>query len=414
MTTALVIAFVGLLVFLAYLFAAFFSRWKVPDVLLLLLIGVALGPALGVVSPETFGAVGPVFTTITLVIILFEGGIGLHLGDVRRAFKGTLALTLSSFVVTAAMVGLLAWRFTDLPLMLSLMLGAILGGTSSIVVMPLISKLHLQTETRAILFLESAITDVLCIVAALGFLEAHKAGEIAVGKMIGSIFAAFLVAVVFGSATALVWSAFLNRVREIQNSIFTTPAVVFVLYGLIELIGFSGAIAALAFGVTLGNIERFNLKWIEKYVPDDPISLGERERLFFSDAVFLLKTFFFVYIGLSIKLADVTPLSVGGMITIAIFLVRIPVVHFALPKSMPRNDGMFAAIMCPKGLAPAVLASIPLQQGIAGGEIIQDITYAVILASIMLNSLLVYLLERTPVAAVYRLLLSRFRAEADA
>ncbi len=52
-----------------------------PDVLFLLGVGLALGPMTEVLRPEDPGSVGPVFTTVTLVIILFEGGLDLHVDD---------------------------------------------------------------------------------------------------------------------------------------------------------------------------------------------------------------------------------------------------------------------------------------------------------------------------------------------
>ena len=71
-TVAQVIAFVGILVFLAHLFTGIFSRTRIPDVILLIIIGICVGPLLNLVSPSQFGEVGPVFTTITLIIILFN------------------------------------------------------------------------------------------------------------------------------------------------------------------------------------------------------------------------------------------------------------------------------------------------------------------------------------------------------
>ena len=48
---ASVIAFVGILIFMAHLFTGIFSRTKIPDVLLLIIIGIGIGPVLGMVSP---------------------------------------------------------------------------------------------------------------------------------------------------------------------------------------------------------------------------------------------------------------------------------------------------------------------------------------------------------------------------
>jgi cell volume regulation protein A len=50
--------------------------------------------------------------------------------------------------------------------------------------------------------------------------------------------------------------------------------------------------------------------------------------------------------------------------------------------------------MAPKGLAAVVLASIPLQEGIAGGDTIKNITYGIIIFSIIITSVLVVIQGR--------------------
>ena len=78
---ALIVASVGLVVFLAHLFTGIFERTRIPDVILLLAIGVILGPITGLVLPSKLGNLGNVFATITLVIILFEGGTTLKVNN---------------------------------------------------------------------------------------------------------------------------------------------------------------------------------------------------------------------------------------------------------------------------------------------------------------------------------------------
>ena len=57
--------------------------------------------------------------------------------------------------------------------------------------------------------------------------------------------------------------------------------------------------------------------------------------------------------------------------------------------------------MIPKGLAAVVLASIPAQQGVTGGELIKNITYGVVLLSIVLTALLILLIDKTKFSAIY-------------
>ena len=70
------------------------------------------------------------------------------------------------------------------------------------------------------------------------------------------------------------------------------------------------------------------------------------------------------------------------------------------------SDISIISVMVPKGLAAVVLASIPLQQGVAGGELIQNITYSVVLLSILFTSFLVLLLDKTGLPGLFGWVLS--------
>lgn len=408
MDVALTIVVLGIIVFVAHLFALIFNRTKIPDVLFLVVIGLCLGPLLGVVTPEKFGVVGPVFTAVTLVIILFEAGLMIHLDVLRKALLRTTLLTILSFTVTALAVGAITLALTDLSPALSFMLGAMVGSTSPAVIIPLVRQINMREESQAILYLESAISDALSIIVVFAFLEALKFGELRVHIVAGHVLASFIIAILFGVTFAFAWSLLLHRMRNLKNAIFTTPAFVFVVFGIVELLGYSGYVAALAFGITLGNIELFNVSRLRRFITLEPIALNETERIFFSEVVFLLKTFFFVYVGLSMQLTNSWFFYVAAIITFAIFVLRIPVVRLSLHKSTPVSDASLIAVMVPKGLAAAVLASIPLRYGIAEGELIQNVTYAVVLFSIVLTCLLTFLLSKTKISHLYEWMFKGF------
>src|SRR3970282_2289603 len=95
-----VILFVGMLVFLAHLFVALFERTRVPDVLYLIVIGLVLGPLLEFIQPEDFGKVGRVFTTIALVVILFEGGLELSIDMLKKTWRSSVLITVLSYVIS--------------------------------------------------------------------------------------------------------------------------------------------------------------------------------------------------------------------------------------------------------------------------------------------------------------------------
>ncbi|MFC2019003.1 cation:proton antiporter [Chloroflexota bacterium] len=398
---AQVIAFVGILVFLAHLFTGVFSRTRIPDVILLIIIGICVGPILGLVSPELFGAVGPIFTTITLIIILFESGITLKLSSLRAALGGAMTLAPLSFFSTMLVVAGLAIWLTDLEILPAFILGAIVGSTSETVVIPLVRQLKLREETKTILSVESSVNDVLSIVITVALVEAYLIGKFELASISGDLIASFLVAAAFGVVGAFIWSTLLNRVHAIKNAIFTTPAFVFVIFGIVEILGFSGPIAALAFGITIGNIEAIRIPIFKKLTMKEFSGLNDTEKVFFSEVAFLLKTFFFVYLGISLELISGWFIIVGLILTVVAFVIRIPAVRLSVKRTVARKDASIMAIMIPKGLAAVVLAYIPLQQGITGGETIKDIAYGVVLFSIVITSLLVLLIEKTKISALY-------------
>ena len=63
--------------------------------------------------------------------------------------------------------------------------------------------------------------------------------------------------------------------------------------------------------------------------------------------------------------------------------------------------------MIPKGLAAAVLAGLPVQYGLENGKDIQDITYMVILLSIFATSVMVPLIQGTPLGRVFKVLFDK-------
>ena len=396
--TGLTIAILGLLIFAAHLFTEIFSRKRIPDVLLLMVIGLIIGPVFAWVKPSDLGSVAGVFTTITLVIILFESGTQLNFNTLLNSIRGTMKLTLINFFVTMVVVALIG-LIVKVNILASLMLGAILGGTSSAVVIPMVKQLKISEKGGTILILESAFSDVLCIVFAWAFMQAIQSGQMNVGRVMGDILSSFILATVIGVIASILWSYVLERVRHVKNSILTTPAFVFIVYGLNEWLGFSGAIAALAFGIGMANIDSIysNGLIVKRLFKTEPSKLNDTEKQLFSEVVFLLKTFFFIYIGISIKLDQLLPLLIGFAITVVLFALRLFIVKLSVNKekeSILIEDKMFMSGIVPKGLAAAVLATIPVQRGVEGGETIQNVVFAVILFSIIFTSVLVPVLER--------------------
>jgi cell volume regulation protein A len=393
---AITILFIGLLVFFAHLFTALFEKTRIPDVLLLMIIGIMAGPVLHIVGADDFGKVGAALTTIALTVILFEGGTTLEIPTILRSAKETLALTMASFIVTIAIaVGVMVFVVhTDV--MTGLILGIIIGGTSSAVVVPMVKGLKLKEPAGTVLVLESSLTDVLCIILVAGVLEGMVSTNAETGKIIGGVFSSFFFATVNGVIGGHFWLFLLEKIRRFPNTIFTTFAFIFILYGFSEMLGYSGAITALSFGITLTNFRYFRFNRLPMLKDIEWSRLNDTERNFYSEVVFLLKIFFFVYLGISMRLDSVEAFLLPGIIVLAIYAARLIVTRLVVSTSIPWYERSVMSIMVPKGLAAAVLAGLPAHYGIPSAEMIQDIVYRIIFISIVLTAILVPLLDKTP------------------
>jgi NhaP-type Na+/H+ or K+/H+ antiporter len=208
----------------------------------------------------------------------------------------------------------------------------------------------------------------------------------------------------------------LKKVRHMENSAFATPAFVFIVFGITELFGFSGLLSVIVFGLTLGNIGYFISSLASKhqvlYELLEPQALSKREKSIFSETVFLFQTFFFIYVGLSLNFTSGALIITGAVIVLFIFMARIASVSMSVPKDISTFNASIMAITAPRGLATAVLALIPLQRGLEGGQFVQELTWMVVFGSIVMTSLLVFLLYNVRgVRTIYARVLPEFTAD---
>jgi potassium/hydrogen antiporter len=398
-----VILAIGVLVFLAHFFIALFHWRRIPDVLLLMLIGVFLGPVQHWVKPEDFGGVGRVASTVALIVILFESGIALDPHVFASAIRPSLWLTLPTFFATAVGAGLVTVYALGVPPLTGAMAGAILGGVSSAVVIPMVKSLKLREPLSTTLVMESALGDVLSIVILLGLLESAALGGLRPWKMAGDIISSLVMAAMVGGLGGILWILVLNKVRQFPNTAFTTLATVFIVYGVADELGFSGAIAALAFGAMLANYELLGLRRLKLFQGLDLGRIEQTDVDFFMEILFLLKTFFFVYLGLSIRFENIGLAGWALVLGAAAFIARVAIVRMALYReNVSWHDLAITTAMTPKGLVAAVLAGIPVAAKVEGALAVQNFTYMVIVLSICWTALVVVLSDKEPAARLFR------------
>jgi len=409
---------VGLLVFVAHFFTALFERTKVPDVLPLIIIGIIIGPtAFNIVDESNFGNLGSILSAIALALMLFEGGSHLTFETLRSTLRDCVLLSIFTFFATAGITFSLLYFVLQQELLPALYVGAVLGSISPAVVVPIVRGLKISEITKSTLVVESAISDVLSIVLALSILKAFQAGGTTLGHFIGTnLIATMAMSVMVGFGGAIVWSTILEKIRKFPNTIFTSLAFLFILYGLSEVLGYNGPVTTLIFGLILANSKKIPLDIIQRFGADRLIEFTSIEKTLFSEIIFLVKTFFFVYLGISIKFGQIYFMSIGLILTIIIYGSRLFLVKFLTPKETSQREAALIAFIIPKGLAAAVLAEIPIHMDLGDQAHllfldVQSIVYAVIFFSILLTAILIYTEEnRNTPSSFIKKFFSNFKA----
>lgn len=355
--------------------------------------GILLGPVFHIVDPGSFGQFGSLFSNLVLIFILFESGTDLKISEVRDSFRDSAGITTFGFLSTWIVTFILCLFIFDLSILSSLFIGATLGGTSSAVVVGLVKKIDVLPKTTTTLIIESAQSDVFTLAVPLGILGLMLTGEMDAGTVASQFVASLVLALFIGIFGAFLWSFILNKFPALKSTKFATPAFLFILYGLAEYLRYSGPLTALSFGVAIGNLKYFEPRLLEHIIPDQAIVLPKREKEFFSQIVFLLRTFFFVFIGISVQIERLDWLAWGAVITLILFAVRLVVVKFVFSRGTPLLDKAVLSAMIPKGLGSAVIATLPIRNDHPDGLIIQSICFSVILFSTIYCAGLFFLLK---------------------
>jgi len=384
----------AVIIVLGFLGEEFFKRTSIPDSILLLLFGVLLGPVIQLFPQQQLLEITPYFAALALIIILFDGGLNM---DIREAIKNSpraLVLAIVGWILNVAVTAVIAKYVLGWRLLNGLLLGSIIGGGSSIIVIALIRKLKVTEKIETVLSLESILTDVLCTVgaftainillqeqaaAAEGVAAGAAAGTIDLGAALGSVGAAFGVGILVGLGFGVAWLVVLEKIKGKPNAYMLTLAMLFLTFVVATNLGGNGALSALFFGLIIGNSRHIGRKIKFR----STVSIDDSVRGFHSQISFLIRSFFFVFTGLLFSLSSFTSVAIGLVLSFTFLGIRFVVVKMATVKSELNNYQTLMTVMLPRGLAAAVLASIPLTSGIPGSQVFPEIAFIVILTTII-------------------------------
>jgi cell volume regulation protein A len=347
----------------------------------LILIGILCGPVLGIFHSYTMSGYAPFVAAIALTYILFDGGMNLNIKQVFSNSPKALLLAVLGFIFSVLGVAAFTIIVFSVPLFYGLLFGSIFGGSSSIVVISLASRIKISEKGAVTLILESAITDILCIVISLSLIDIIVTGDVVVSEVAFGVAGKFLIGIIFGIVLGFAWLFALSKVATKSFSYMLTLGIVMLGYAGSESLGGSGALTALIFGLILGNeksILNVFRQTASERAKEFSLSVSDGLKRFGSEIAFLIRTFFFVFLGLIVSVSTVELLLAGVAISLILLGTRFGAVWLTTLRSPMKSERKVMTVVLTRGLAAAVLATLPVQYGLEYSDLFVSIAVVVI------------------------------------
>ena len=341
----LVVGALGALIAIGILGSLFFRRTGVNDVMLLILLGIAIGPIAGVVDAKSIEPLVPSIGSIALLMVVFSEGLNLSFENLRdNAFDVLLLGAMCFALAFGASFGILhlafGWGILD-----ALLMAAILCASAPEIIAIVVEEMKMSGKLRQIAKLEAVLADSAAVIVAFSLLGLVGAQEMDIEPQQIAYGAAIvaLLSVALGAVCALVWHFLISAAYK-KYAHLGALAIACFLFAASGAWGANGVLAVFSFGFFIGNRK------------------GEESlRLFQDEFSFLIRTFFFVYLGMLFapeQFANTSVLLIGLSLSLAIAIARkIAVGAFSFFQRAAREDRVLSSLV-QRGLSVAVLASI--------------------------------------------------------
>jgi NhaP-type Na+/H+ or K+/H+ antiporter len=365
---------------------------RLPSIVLLLAVGLVLGPISGIIDPnELFGELLGPLVGLSVAMVLFEGGLSLRLSEARKLGAPLWALVFGGLVTSFLITTGLGVFVADLQLPVAAMIGAILVVTGPTVIKPMLRLARLSQRPARLLRWEGIVNDPLGALLAVLVLEVALigAGEesgpmtsflVVAGKATGAGLCGGLAGFGLGRALSRGWLAEHLKVPAMVAGVLGA-------YAISEwMLHESGLLAVTIMGVVLANVEAASLESI---------------RHFKENVATLLVALLFLVISASLSLEDLTAISPGAILLVlaVVFVVRPVSVWLALMGSgIPWREKLLVSWIAPRGIVAAAMAGALAPQleraGYADARLILPVLFGVIVTTVLLHGLTIRPLAR--------------------
>lgn len=381
---------VGLAMGAGVLAQAIARHMLMPGIVVLLAVGVLLGPDVAaVIQPATLGPALRILVGFAVAVILFEGGMNLDIARLRTEALALRRLVTYGAIITAVGGALAARYIMGWEWRLSILFGTLVIVTGPTVVTPLVRRLRLREPVDTILQAEGVLIDPIGALIAVVALEVLYASETSVAAGFGTwaivIGSGVLIGLVGGALIVLLLRSRGVVPAGLENILVLSLAIA--LFQISEAIRHeSGLTTVVVAGMVVGNVR----------------TRVSRELLDFKEQLTVLMIgLLFVLLAADVRLQDVYALGWPAVVTVLALMVIVRPVQVWLCTMGSRltwRERAFIASIAPRGIVAAAVASLFAQQlverGVEDGTAFRALVFLVIAITVVLHGLTGPLLAR--------------------
>lgn len=367
--------------------------WRIhlPSILLMLLCGLLVGPILGLFDPQELFSNDLLFAFVSLSVglILFEGGLSLRLAELRQVGYVVFALCSIGAAATWAIISFAAYWFLGLSPALAALQGALLVVTGPTVVGPLLRHIKPTPRLSATLKWEGILIDPIGAILAVLVLEAilHNSLEATPWLIIRGGSMALLAGTLVGSAAGLLLTQLIKRhwAPDMLQNPFALMLVVVAFVGSNRWVDESGLVAVTVMGIFIANQSGLYFRHI--------VEFKENLRVLLLGSLFIL-------LAARVDLESLQQLgwAIVPFLLTLIFVARpVTTLVSTFGSTLSWRERAFIAWMAPRGIVAAAISALFALRleidGMAEGQLLVPITFVVILVTVA-----VYGLTASPLA----------------
>jgi NhaP-type Na+/H+ or K+/H+ antiporter len=229
--------------------------FHIPSIVLLLLFGILLGrDGFNFLNPSLLGIGLEVVVSLSVALILFEGGLNLQLGELKEVSSSLRNLVTLGVLITLTGAGMAAHWLSEFPWSIAFLYASLVVVTGPTVINPLLKQIGVEKKVSTLLEGEGVFIDPIGAILAVIVLHFVLSGNLEPLILIKGLVLRLGIGVVIGIAGGWLLSQIIKQdqflSQELKNLVVL--ASVWGLFSLAQVLrSESGLVVAVVMGIVL-------------------------------------------------------------------------------------------------------------------------------------------------------------------